>query len=420
MLSIELIRQEPEVVRRALQDRGEEAPIDGLLALDEKRRQLIHEGDELRGRRNSVSRELGRSTERPPELIEEMRQVGDRISELEQQVKELEASLEEQLLGLPNLALPDVPLGAGEEDNVVVSTWGEAPSFDFEPLAHWDIGEKLGVIDFQRGVKLSGSRFFTLSGAGARLERALINWMLDVHADRGYQEMHLPALVKQSTMLASGNLPKFGDNLYRDEEDDLWLVPTAEVPLTSLHADEVLPHESLPLYYAAYTPCFRREKAAAGRDTRGIKRVHQFDKVEMYKFVAPDRSNDELELLRQDAENLCQQLGLHYRVLQLCTGELGFASAKSYDIELWAAGCQEWLEVSSCSNCVDFQARRANVRCRPEGGGRPVFAHTLNGSGLALPRLIIAILENYQQSDGSVVVPEVLRPYMRMDAIAGA
>ena len=323
----------------------------------------------MRGRRNSVSRELGRSAERPPELIEEMRQVGDRIRELEQQVKELEASLDEELLALPNLALPDVPLGAGEEDNVVISTWGEPPSFGFEPLAHWDIGEKLGIIDFQRGVKLSGSRFFTLSGAGARLERALINWMLDVHADRGYQEMHLPALVKQSTMLASGNLPKFGDNLYRDEEDDLWLVPTAEVPLTSLHADEVLPHESLPLYYAAYTPCFRREKAAAGRDTRGIKRVHQFDKVEMYKFVSPERSSDELEMLLKDAEGLCQQLGLHYRILQLCTGELGFASAKSYDIELWAAGCEEWLEVSSCSNCMDFQARRANVRCRPEGGG---------------------------------------------------
>ena len=418
MLSIELIRQEPDMVREALLRRGEEAPIDGLLALDEHRRQLIHEGDELRGRRNAVSRELGRAAERPPELIEEMRQVGERIRELEQQVKDLETSLDEQLLSLPNLALPDVPSGAGEDDNVVINTWGEPPSFDFEPRPHWDIGEKLGIIDFQRGVKLSGSRFFTLRGAGARLERALINWMLDVHTDRGYQEMHVPALVKQSTMLASGNLPKFGDNLYRDDEDDLWLVPTAEVPLTSLHADEVLPHESLPLYYAAYTPCFRREKAAAGRDTRGIKRVHQFDKVEMYKFVAPEHSDDELESLRGDAENLCRQLGLPYRVLQLCTGELGFASAKSYDIELWAAGCQEWLEVSSCSNCVDFQARRANVRCRTESGGRPVFAHTLNGSGLALPRLIIAILENYQQSDGSITVPEVLRPYMRMDVIS--
>ncbi len=420
MLSIELIRQQPDMVRQALADRGEDALIDPLLALDEQRRQLIRQGDELRSRRNSVSRELGRSSERPPELIEEMRQVGDRIQQLEQQVKDIEVSLDEQLLSLPNLALPDVPLGSGEEDNIVASTWGVPAVFDFQPLPHWDLGEKLGIIDFQRGVKLSGSRFFALTGAGARLERALINWMLDVHADRGYQEMHLPALVKQSTMLASGNLPKFGDNLYRDEEDDLWLVPTAEVPLTSLHAGEVLPYESLPLYYTAHTPCFRREKAAAGRDTRGIKRVHQFDKVEMYKFVAPERSNDELESLRQDAENLCQQLGLHYRVLQLCTGELGFASAKSYDIELWAAGCEEWLEVSSCSNCVDFQARRANIRCRPQSGGRPVFVHTLNGSGLALPRLVIAVLENYQQSDGSVVVPEVLRPYMRMDVISGA
>ena len=420
MLSIELIRQQPDMVRQALRNRGEAAAIDDLLALDEQRRQLIREGDRLRERRNLVSSELGRTAERPPELIQEMRQVGDRIRDLEQQVKDIDSALKEQLLAIPNLALSDVPLGAGEEDNIVVSAWGQPPNFDFEPLAHWDIGEKLGIIDFQRGVKLSGSRFFTLNGPGARLERALINWMLDVHTDRGYREMHLPALVKQSTMLASGNLPKFGENLYRDDEDDLWLVPTAEVPLTSLHADEILPWESLPLYYAAYTPCFRREKAAAGRDTRGIKRVHQFDKVEMYKFVAPETSNDELESLRQDAEHLCQQLGLHYRVLQLCTGELGFASAKSYDIELWAAGSQEWLEVSSCSNCVDFQARRANVRYRPEAGGRPSFAHTLNGSGLALPRLIIAILESYQQQDGSVTVPDVLRPYMRMDVITGA
>ena len=420
MLSIDLIREQPDMVRRSLLERGEEAPIEELLQLDKQRRRLIHEGDELRSRRNAVSRDLGRSSERPPELVQEMRQAGERIRSLEQQVKELEGSLDEQLLSLPNLAAPDVPVGADETDNPEIRTWGDLPSFSFAPAPHWDIGERLGIIDFQRGVKLAGSRFFTLSGAGARLERALINWMMDVHvADHGYTEVHLPALVKRSTMLASGNLPKFGDNLYHDDEDDLWLVPTAEVPLTSLHAGEVLPHESLPLYYAAYTPCFRREKAAAGRDTRGIKRVHQFDKVEMYKFVAPEGSYDELESLLDDAEDLCRRLGLPYRVLQLCTGELGFASAKSYDVELWAAGCQEWLEVSSCSNCADFQARRANVRCRPESGGRPVFAHTLNGSGLALPRLIIAILENYQQADGSVVVPEVLRPYMRLDVIAG-
>ena len=418
MLSIELIRQQPDQVRQALLDRGEEAPIDELLQLDEQRRQLIRQGDELRSRRNTVSRELGRSSERPPELIQEMRQVGDRIRELEQQVKELETSLEERLLALPNMALPDVPVGVDEHDNVVVRSWGETPRFDFTPVPHWELGERLGIIDFQRGVKLSGSRFFTLSGAGARLERALINWMMDTHVDEhGYREVYLPALVKRSTMVASGNLPKFGDNLYHDEEDDLWLIPTAEVPLTSLHADEILAPESLPIYYVAYTPCFRREKAAAGRDTRGIKRVHQFDKVEMYKFVAPDRSEEELELLLADAEDLCQRLELPYRVLKLCTGELGFASAKSYDIELWACGCEEWLEVSSCSSCADFQARRANVRCRPEAGARPVFAHTLNGSGLALPRLVIAILENYQRSDGSVTVPEVLRPYMRIDVI---
>ena len=300
----------------------------------------------------------------------------------------------------------------------MVRQWGEPPRFDFTPLPHWELGELLGLIDFQRGVKLSGSRFYTMFGAGAKLERALIAWMLDLHTkEHGYTEVMVPLLVKRETMEGSGNLPKFGDNLYHDEEDDLWLIPTAEVPVTNLHADEVLPPGSLPRNYVAHTPCFRREKAAAGRDTRGIKRVHQFNKVEMYKFVEPETSEAELEKLVADAEDVCRRLELPYRIVQLCTGDLGFPSAKTYDIEAWAAGCQEWLEVSSCSNCTDFQARRARVRYRPDQNTRPQLVHTLNGSGLALPRVVIAILENGQRADGSVVIPEVLRPYTGFDTI---
>ena len=286
------------------------------------------------------------------------------------------------------------------------------------PSPHWELGEQLGIIDFQRGVKLSGSRFFILTGMGAKLERAIINWMLDLHTtEHGYKEIYVPAMVKREVMEGSGNLPKFSSNLYHDDEDDLWLIPTAEVPLTNIHRDEILPQGTLPLCYTAYTPCFRREKAAAGRDTRGIKRVHQFDKVEMYKFVEPETSEAELAKMLADAEDVCRQLELPYRVLELCAGDMGFASAKSYDLEMWAPGCGEWLEVSSCSNCTDFQARRANVRYRPEPGARPAYTHTLNGSGLALPRVVISILENYQQKDGSVIIPEVLRPYTRYDVI---
>jgi seryl-tRNA synthetase len=321
-------------------------------------------------------------------------------------------------MGMPNLPLPNVPPGLSEENNVVVRSWGEPGTHDFTPLPHWELGENLGLIDFQRGVKLSGSRFYAMFGAGAKLERALISWMLDLPArEHGYTEAMLPLLVKRETMEGSGNLPKFGENLYHDDEDDLWLIPTAEVPITNLYRDEVLPPGSLPRNYVAHTPCFRREKAAAGRDTRGIKRVHQFNKVEMYKFVTPETSEDELEKLVADAEDVCRRLELPYRVLQLCKGDLGFPSAMTYDIEAWAAGCQEWLEVSSCSNCTDFQARRARIRYRPEPKARPELVHTLNGSGLALPRVVIAILENYQQADGSVVIPDILRPYTGFDRI---
>lgn len=422
MLSIELIRKDPDYVRKALESRGEAGPLAGLLELDAQRRQAITEGDELRARRNQVSRQIGQlrssGQELPQDVVEEMRQVGERVSRLEQQARELDEHIHAILLGLPNIPRPDVPQGHSEADNVIVRHWGEPQPFNFTPLPHWELGEKSGIIDFQRGAKLSGSRFYTMSGFGARLERAAISWMLDLHTrEHGYTELMLPILVRREIMEGSGNLPKFADNLYHDDEDDLWLIPTAEVPITNLHRDEILPLDSLPIYYVAQTPCFRREKAAAGRDTRGIKRVHQFNKVEMYKFVAPNTSDGELDKLLADAEEVCQRLGLAYRVVQLCTGDMSFPSAKSFDIEVWAGGCQEWLEVSSCSNCTDFQARRASIRYRPAPGARPDFVHTLNGSGLALPRVIIAIMENYQQEDGSIVIPEALRPYTGFEVI---
>ena len=422
MLSIELIRQEPDYVRLGLEARGESDPVTPLLALDAQRRQAISAGDELRAQRNRVSRSIGQARssgqEPSPEIIHEMRQVGEDIDRLEQQSDDLEQQIDTILLNLPNLPLPEVPRGDSEEDNTVVRSWGEPGSLDFTPAPHWDLGERLGLIDFQRGVKLSGSRFYTMFGLGAKLERALISCMLDLHIqEHGYTEVMLPLIVKQETMIGSGNLPKFSDNLYHDEEDDLWLIPTAEVPITNLHRDEILSASDLPYNYVAFTPCFRREKAAAGRDTRGIKRVHQFNKVEMYKLVAPESSRQELENLVADAEDVCRRLGLSYRVLQLCTGDMGFASAMTYDIEVWAAGSQEWLEVSSCSNCTDFQARRARIRYRSDRDARPQLVHTLNGSGLALPRVIIAILENYQQADGSVIIPEALRPYTGFDVI---
>ncbi len=422
MLSIDLIRQEPDRVRRGLEARGESDPLARLLELDAERRRAIAAGDELRARRNRVSRSVGqaRSSGRDPspEIVQEMRQVGEDIDRLEQQARGLEEHIDDILLNLPNLPLPETPLGRSEEDNVLVRSWGEPVSAGFTPVPHWDLGERLGLIDFQRGVKLAGSRFYTMFGLGAKLERALISWMLDLHVqEHGYTEVMLPLMVKREAMIGSGNLPKFSDNLYHDEEDDLWLIPTAEVPITNLHRDEILSSSDLPRNYVASTPCLRREKAAAGRDTRGIKRVHQFNKVEMYKLVAPECSRDELERLVGDAEEVCRRLGLPYRVVQLCSGDMGFASAMTYDIEVWAAGSGEWLEVSSCSNCTDFQARRAHIRYRPDRDARPRLVHTLNGSGLALPRVIIAILENYQQGDGSVIVPEVLRPYTGFDVI---
>jgi len=407
MLDLKFIRENTELVRQAVANRQTTAPLDEILELDSQRRQKILELENLRHARKETARE------RRMVSSDEGRGLRGQIRDLEEEVRNLDKQLEGLLLQVPNLPHPSVPVGKDESDNVVVRSWGEPKSFDFEPAPHWKLGESLGIIDFERGVKLSGSRFYVLKGLGARLQRALISFMLDLHTvEHGYSEVYPPFMVKRECMVASGNLPKFADNLYHDEEDDLWFVPTAEVPLTNLHRDEIIPPGMLPFYYVAYTACFRREKMSAGKDTRGIKRGHQFDKVELYKYTASDTSYEELEKMLVDAEEVCQRLGLPYRVKQLCTADLGFVSTKSYDIDMWAPGVGEWLEVSSCSNCGDFQARRANIRYRPAPDARPQFVHTLNGSGLALPRVVIAIMENYQQADGSITIPEVLQPYM--------
>ncbi|MBA7715633.1 Serine--tRNA ligase [subsurface metagenome] len=409
MLDLKFIRENTELVRQAMEKRQDSAPLDEILQLDQERRQKILELEDLRHTRKQASKE--RKAEK--ETADSARKLRENIRELEEEVRILDNQLEELLLQIPNIPHPTTPAGKDETDNVVVRTWGEPASFSFQTAPHWKLGESLGIIDFERGVKLSGSRFYVLRGLGARLQRALIAFMLDLHTTRhGYQEIYPPFIVKRECMVGSSNLPKFADNLYHDEEDDLWFVPTAEVPLTNMHRDEIIPAEILPIYYVAYTACFRREKMSAGRDTRGIKRGHQFDKVELYKFTEPNTSGQELDKLTSDAEDVCRKLGLPYRVLQLCTGDLGFASTKSFDIEVWAPGCEEWLEVSSCSNCGDFQARRANIRYRPSPGARLQFVHTLNGSGLALPRILIAIMENYQQADGSIKVPEVLQDFV--------
>ena len=407
MLDLKFIRENIDLVRAGVAKRQDTAPLDEILQLDAERRKKIIELEDLRHERKEVSRE------KKMEAAEEGRDLRITIRGLEEEVRSLDKQLEELLLQIPNIPHPSAPVGKDEGDNVVVRSWGEPKSFDFTPAPHWKLGESLGIIDFERGVKLSGTRFYVLKGLGARLQRALISFMLDLHtAEHSYNEVYPPFMVKRECMVGSGNLPKFADNLYHDEEDDLWFVPTAEVPITNLHRDEIILPGILPLYYVAYTACFRREKMAAGKDTRGIKRGHQFDKVELYKFTEPATSNDELEKMVNDAEKVCQKLEIPYLVRELCTADLGFASTKSYDIEMWAPGCEEWLEVSSCSDCGDFQARRANIRYRPAPDTKPQFVHTLNGSGLALPRVVIAIMENYQQADGTIIIPEVLRKYV--------
>ena len=415
MLDLNLIREKPDLVRTALRNRQIDAsPVEDILRLDEKRRSLLTQVEALKAERNAVSKEIGRMKE-PAEReqkIAAMREVGNSISTLDKEVSEIEMELKDLTAAIPNIPDERTPIGVSEEDNVVVRTVGQLPEFDFEPKPHWDLGPALGILDFERGTKITGSRFYVLNAAGARLQRALIAFMLDLHIRQGYTEKYLPFMVRTATVFGAGQLPKFADNLYKDHEEDLYFVPTAEVPLTGLHMDEILDEAQLPLLYTAYTPCFRREKMSAGRDVRGIKRGHQFDKVEMYMYTRPEESDEMLEKMREHAEATCAELGFTYRVKQLCTGDLGFNSATTYDIEVWAPGCNEWLEVSSVSNVRDFQARRANIKYRPADGGKTRFPHTLNGSGLGLPRTLIAIMENNQQADGSIMVPEVLRPWM--------
>lgn len=422
MLDIRLIREQPDLVRKGLERTGSDtAPVDAVLGYDERRRALLREVEALKATRNTVSKEISKMKEAPERAakIAEMRVVGDRIAELDREVALVEEQQRLAMLEIRNLPNADVPDGPNEDSNLVIEQQGAPRHFDFEPKPHWELGETLGIIDFDRGVKLSGSRFYILKGQGARLQRGLIQWLLDLHGTQGYTEVYTPFMVKEQCMWGAGQLPKFRDNLYRDEDAGFWLVPTAEVPVTNLHANEILDVGQLPINYCAYTPCFRREQMSAGRDVRGIKRGHQFDKVEMYKFVAPETSYTELERMRADAAETCRLLEIPFRVKLLCTGDIGFASARTYDFELWAPGQQEWLEVSSCSNVESFQARRANIRYRPDADAKPEFVHTLNGSGLGVPRTMIAIMENYQQADGRIRVPEVLRPYMGGLAVIG-
>jgi len=415
MLDINLIRENPKLVEDALVKRNMDVSVVAeLVELDLQRRTFLQEVETLKAERNRVSKEIGTSKDKAEreEKIASMRDVGDKIAALDEQVRAVEEKLNDLISNVPNLPDPSTPLGKDESENVVVRNVGEIPTFDFEPKPHWDLGPASGLINFDQGVKITGSRFYVLSGAAARLQRALIAYMLDLHIKQGYLEKYTPFMVKAETLYAAGQLPKFIDNLYHDIEEDYWMVPTAEVPITGLHMNDFINESELPIRYTAYTPCFRREKMSAGRDVRGIKRGHQFDKVEMYIFSHPDDSNNELEKMLSDAEETVKLLGLPYRIVQLCTGDLGFNAKVTYDIEVWAAGCQEWLEVSSVSNVGDFQARRANIKYRPEDKGKGQLVHTLNGSGLGLPRTLIAVMENNQQADGSIIVPEVLQPWM--------
>lgn len=425
MLDVKRIREEPDFVRERLALRGKPellAMVDGVLELDERRRALIVETDALKAERNTVSPQVGAlkkagDDEAADRLILQMRELVERIAEKDARLGEVEEALRSLLLQIPNLPEPEVPPG-GEDDKVSVREWGEDPSFDFEPQPHWELGEKLGILDLARGAKVAGSGFPLLVGLGARLERALIGFMMDLHArEHGYREAWPPFMINARAALGTGHLPKFGDDMYRIEADDFYMVPTAEVPVTNLHAGELLPGDELPIRYVAYTPCFRREAGAHGKDTRGLIRLHQFDKVELVRFEAPDASRAALEELTAHAETVLQRLGLRYRVVILAGGDLGFGNAMTYDLEVWAPGVGRWLEVSSCSLYTDYQARRADIRFRPAPGARPEYVHTLNGSALALPRTMIAVLETYQQADGSVILPAPLAERMGVERI---
>ncbi len=421
MLDLNYIRQNPDEVKARLADLNTEAPIDEILQLDQQRRDLLKEVETLRNERNTGSKAIGQLMREGKKAEadaqkQRMTDIGDRISALDEQLRQVEAGLTAKQLWVPNMPGPGVPVGPDEHHNVEMRRWGQPRQFDFAPKPHWDLGEALDIIDFERGVKMSGTRFYVFKGAGAALHRALVNFFLDVGArDHGYTEIYPPFMVREQAMIGAAHLPKFRDNMYYDAEEDYWFIGTAEVPLTNLFADEILEADQLPLKYLAHTPCFRREKMSAGRDVRGIKRVHQFEKVEMYHYTRPEDSYDHLEEIVANAEDLCRRLELPHRVIEICTGDLGFAAAKKYDVEAWVPGPDgqdEWMEISSCSNVTDFQARRANIRFRREPGAKPEYIHTLNGSGLPPGRLMIAVLENYQQADGSVVIPEVLRPYL--------
>lgn len=442
MLDIKFVRENLELVRQSLTHRQVEVDLDAFQELDRSRREILPELEGLRARRNAVSQAIGLAkkfgAEFPeryakvkghlPELVElsrehgdklaevlsaEMKEVGARIKELEQRLSGVDQELKELLLTIPNIPHESVPVGEGEEDNPVVATWGQPPEFDFEPLNHWDIGEALGILDFERAARMTGSRFTVLKGLGARLERALINFMLAIHTtEHGYTEILPPFMVNSRAMTGTGQLPKFAEDLFKLEGTDYWLIPTAEVPVTNLHMDETLPGEKLPLFYTAYTPCFRAEAGSHGKDVRGLIRQHQFDKVELVRFVRPEDSFDHLEQLTDNAEEILRRLGLPYRKVVLCTGDLGFSSAKTYDLEVWLPGQQRYREISSCSNFLDYQARRAGIRFKDKGQKGTRLVHTLNGSGLAVGRTLVAILENYQQADGSVLIPEALVPFM--------
>jgi len=421
MLDLETIRKQPDLIKDRLRLRKEDYVelVDKILEFDGKRRDILKELESLRAERNRLSKEIGklRSQGQNTESTEaRVREIREKIERLEDELSEVEGKLKNTMLLLPNLPHEKVPFGKDESENVEIRKWGIPREFDFEPKAHYEIGEILNILDFERGANLAGSRFTVMWGWGAKLERALINFMLDFHTSRGYKEVWVPHLVKPEILQGTGQLPKFEEEIYKCERDNLYLIPTAEVPLTNLFRDQILEEKDMPIYLTAYTPCYRREAGAYGKDIRGIIRQHQFDKVELVKIVHPEKSDEELEKLTADAEEVLKLLGLPYRVIMLCTGDLGFASAKTYDIEVWFPSQKKYREISSCSNCTDFQARRMNTRFK-DSSGKNRFVHTLNGSGLAVGRTLAAILENYQQKDGSVVVPEVLRDYLKADVI---
>ncbi|MEN7972708.1 MAG: serine--tRNA ligase [Verrucomicrobiota bacterium] len=414
MLDIRSIRESAEAVKAAMKNRNADVDVDAVLALDDRRREIVSEAEVLKAERNKISKSIGQMIKEgkdPAAIKAEVREMGDKISAFDEEQREVEAKLREALLYLPNMPTETTPVGQDENDNPIIRSWGEKKELDFEPKAHWDLGAELGLFDLERGAKIAGSGFPLFTGKGAKLERALIQFMLDLHTEEhGYTEIAPPFMCNATAMTGTGQLPKFAEDMYSVPLDGLYPIPTAEVPVTNLYGNEILDKE-LPILHTAYTPCFRREAGSAGKDTRGLLRVHQFDKVELVKFTTPETSAEEHEKLTANAEKVLQLLGLHYRVIELCTGDLGFSAAKCYDIELWAPAQDKWLEVSSCSNFKDYQARRANIRYRNEDG-KPTFVHTINGSGVALPRLVIAIMENNQNADGSIDLPEALWSYM--------